>query len=139
MYGEMVGYSVVALSYLAKGLDTLVVNDEKALQDLELNPQVLAEAIQIAGRVLGVSDPYAKLKAMTRGKKGMTIEDMRSALKSVIVDKSMQERLLALTPAKYIGDAPNQARQSAKNYNNMKSSLAGRGDILTLQKIKNGV
>jgi adenylosuccinate lyase len=73
---------------------------------------VLAEAIQTVMRRHGLPQPYEQLKAFTRGKP-MTRELMQGfindpALKLPAAEK---ERLLAMTPADYVGLAATLAKR----------------------------
>ena len=62
-------------------------------------------------RMHGVSEPYEKLKALTRGSK-VNAEGMRTFVTGLgdELPEDAKERLLALTPASYIGDAEKLAR-----------------------------
>ncbi|MDP3734542.1 MAG: lyase family protein, partial [Nanoarchaeota archaeon] len=42
LYGEMFGGSLVGFSYISEGLDTLRVNDKRALEELRTTPEVLS-------------------------------------------------------------------------------------------------
>ena len=46
--------------------------------DLDANWEVLAEPIQTVMRRYGVAEPYEQLKALTRGKSGMTRETLHA-------------------------------------------------------------
>ena len=75
--------------------------------------EVLAEPIQTVMRRYGLPQPYEQLKALTRGQ-GMTEASMRQFIGSLELPKADKERLLALTPASYIGLAERLAREELK-------------------------
>jgi adenylosuccinate lyase len=58
----------------------------------------------------GVPNPYEQLKALTRGK-GITPEALREFVRSLPIPEADRERLLALTPAGYVGKAAELARR----------------------------
>ncbi len=122
MYGEMIGYSLVGLSYLHEGLPMLRVDEQKCLDDLSASPEVLSEAVQIAGRTLGVQDVYMKIKEATRGKK-ITIDRLREVIHETIPEGEMRDKLMRLSPAEYIGKAPELVYAATERYKSLKSQL----------------
>ena len=72
---------------------------------------MLAEAIQTVMRRYGLPEPYEQLKALTRGKTGMTRESLRAFIDGLALPDDAKARLLALTPATYIGLAAALARR----------------------------
>jgi adenylosuccinate lyase len=61
-------------------------------------------------RRYGLPEPYEQLKAFTRGKGHMTEGDLRAFIRTLALPEDAKERLLALTPATYIGKAAELAR-----------------------------
>ncbi len=100
--GTVFAYTQIALASLAKGLDKLEVNHAVIAADLAENPEVLGEAIQTVMRRYGIEKPYEKLKALTRGQ-GITTEALTAFIATLDVPQEAKERLLTLTPARYIG------------------------------------
>ena len=87
------------------GLDAV---PEAMLADLDANWEVLAEAIQtvvraeiVAGRSQ-ITDPYALLKELTRGRR-VGGPELAEFVRGLDIGDEAKERLLALTPAGYIG------------------------------------
>lgn len=118
--GVALGHSLLALSNITKGLGQVTVNREQLAQDLEQNWQVLAEAIQtvirseiVAGRS-SITDPYAVVKELTRGKK---IDHSRLVdfVSKLDIGSDAKKRLLSLTPASYIGLASELVENIRKN------------------------
>lgn len=105
------GHSLLALDNLTKGLSGVEVDKTVLLADLDEAWEVLAEPVQQAMRVAaiagvkGMADPYERLKELTRGRK-VTGKDMQDFLLSLGLPSELEIRLLEITPAKYIGLAP---------------------------------
>lgn len=99
------GYSLLAYRSTLKGMGKLKLNEQKLAQDLDQAWEVLAEPIQTVMRKAGIDKPYEKLKELTRGNviDRDTIRDFINTLDLAAEDK---ERLLEMTPASYIGLAP---------------------------------
>ncbi|MEP5052566.1 MAG: adenylosuccinate lyase, partial [Alloalcanivorax venustensis] len=77
--------------------------------DLDAAWEVLAEPIQTVMRRYGIEKPYEKLKALTRGK-AITQEALAAFIDDLAIPEDAKERLKALTPATYVGNAGQQAR-----------------------------
>ena len=84
------------------------VDHQKLEQDLNDNWEVLAEPIQTVMRRYGIENPYEQLKALTRGQR-ITPEALRDFIRGLAIPAEARERLLALTPAGYTGNAAQQA------------------------------
>ena len=107
--GVAFGYSLLAYDSCLRGIGKLEVNTARLAEDLNDNWEVLAEPIQTVMRRYGIENPYEKLKELTRGKQGMTRESLHSFINGLDLPKEAKERLLALTPANYVGNAATQA------------------------------
>ncbi|MDJ0881306.1 MAG: adenylosuccinate lyase, partial [Gammaproteobacteria bacterium] len=77
--------------------------------DLDANWEVLAEPIQTVMRRYGIEKPYEKLKALTRGQR-VTQKIMQEFVDGLEIPQVAKDQLMALTPARYIGNASEQAR-----------------------------
>jgi adenylosuccinate lyase len=108
--GVALGHSLLAYDSCLKGLGKLEVNAARLAQDLDNAWEVLAEPIQTVMRRYGLPQPYEQLKALTRGQ-GMTEGTMREFIASLALPEADKARLLALTPASYIGLAKQLARE----------------------------
>ena len=102
--GVALGYSVLAYSSLSTGLSKLELNEQALAADLDNAWEVLAEPIQTVMRRFGVPGAYEKLKAVTRGQ-SVTPEALRELIASLEIPQAEKDRLLALTPAGYVGMA----------------------------------
>jgi adenylosuccinate lyase len=79
--------------------------------DLDANYEVLAEAIQTVMRRYGLPEPYEQLKALTRGRSGITRESLHRFVDGLALPDDAKARLKALTPASYIGLAAALAKR----------------------------
>lgn len=102
--GVALGYAVLAYHSLLTGLNKLELNREALADDLNASWEVLAEPIQTVMRRYGVQGAYEKLKEVTRGKT-VQPEDLHALIRSLEIPEAEKERLLALTPASYVGMA----------------------------------
>ena len=103
------GYTLIAIRATAKGLGKLELNEERLLQDLDGNWEVLAEPIQTVMRKVGMDRPYERLKELTRGRR-VNAKIMKEFVQDLPLPKADKERLLKLTPATYVGIAAKLAK-----------------------------
>ena len=108
--GVALGYAALAYQSLLTGLNKLELNDEAIAADLDGAWEVLAEPIQTVMRRFGVQGAYEKLKEVTRGKT-VSAADLHGLIQSLDIPEAEKTRLLALTPASYIGKAAELARR----------------------------
>ena len=108
--GVALGYATLAYTSLMTGLNKLELNEERLQDDLNHAWEVLAEPIQTVMRRYGVQGAYEKLKEVTRGKT-VRAEDLHALIVSLEIPQADKDRLLAMTPASYIGKAAELARR----------------------------
>ena len=108
--GVALGYAVLAYQSMCTGLDKLELNEEALQADLDAAWEVLAEPIQTVMRRYGVQGAYEQLKAVTRGKT-VTAEALHGLIRSLDIPEDARQRLLAMTPASYVGKASELARR----------------------------
>ncbi len=101
--GVPMAHAFIGLNSLNKGLNKLVLNDQKIKLDLEANWAVVAEAIQTVLRREQYPQPYEALKALTRGKNGITKESMHAFIDSLAIKASLKKELKKITPHNYTG------------------------------------
>jgi adenylosuccinate lyase len=104
------GHTVLALDSCLRGLNKLEADPARLATDLAECWEVLAEPVQTVMRRFGIENPYEQLKAMTRGK-GITREALHEFIATLAIPPAERERLLAMTPASYIGKAEELARR----------------------------
>jgi adenylosuccinate lyase len=110
--GVALGHSLLAYDSCLRGLDKLEANRARLAGDLDGNWEVLAEPIQTVMRRYGVSGAYEQLKALTRGREGITRESLHEFIRNLAgIPEAERKRLLALTPASYTGRAAELARK----------------------------
>jgi adenylosuccinate lyase len=98
-------YSLIAYKSTLKGLGKLELREENLAADLNRAWEVLAEPIQTVMRKAGIEKPYEKLKALTRGQKGITAETLQIFIQDLDLPEADKQRLLDLTPGDYVGMA----------------------------------
>ncbi|MGB0845158.1 MAG: adenylosuccinate lyase [Thiolinea sp.] len=103
------GHGLIAYQSALKGISKLEVNADNMAQDLDANWEVLAEPIQTVMRRYGIAEPYEKLKALTRGQR-ITTERLHEFIAQLDIPDEAKEQLATMTPASYIGNAAQQAR-----------------------------
>ena len=106
--GVAFGHSLLALDNLQRGLTEILLARDVLLRDLDGNWEVLAEAIQtvvraeiVAGRSQ-ITDPYALLKELTRGRR-VGGPELVAFVEGLDIGADAKARLVALTPATYTG------------------------------------
>ncbi|APF34780.1 adenylosuccinate lyase [Microbacterium paludicola] len=106
--GVAFGHSLLALDNLQRGLTEISLSRDVLLADLDANWEVLAEAIQtvvraeIAAGRSQITDPYALLKDLTRGRR-VGGPELAEFVRGLDIGDAAKKRLLALTPATYAG------------------------------------
>ncbi|NDC61230.1 MAG: adenylosuccinate lyase [Betaproteobacteria bacterium] len=102
--GVALGYAVLAYQSLLQGLFKLELNPGALQADLDRAWEVLAEPIQTVMRRYGVAGAYEQLKEVTQGQQ-VSREDLHALIHTLAIPAEEKTRLLALTPATYIGMA----------------------------------
>ena len=97
-------YSMVAIKQIIKGLSRVSANVDLLEDELENNPEVLAEAIQTVLRKNKYNDAYEKLKELTRGKE-ISKEEIEEFIKSLNIKEEDKQNLLNLKAKDYVGYA----------------------------------
>lgn len=106
--GVAFGHSLLALDNLQRGLTEISLAEDVLLADLDVNWEVLAEAIQtvvraeIAAGRSQITDPYALLKDLTRGRR-VGGPELAEFVRGLDIGDAAKQRLLELTPAAYAG------------------------------------
>jgi adenylosuccinate lyase len=103
--GTAFGHSLLAVDNVRRGLAGLDAEPAAMARDLDANWEVLGEAVQSVMRVHGLDQPYERLKELTRGRR-VDAAAMAAFVGSLGLPDEARDRLLALTPATYVGLAP---------------------------------
>ena len=100
--GISLGYGLIAYQSLSKGIVKLEVNPETILDDLDDNVEVLGEAIQTVMRRYNISQPYEKLKKVTRGE-NIKLEHLHIFINGLEIPEKIKLKLRSMRPKDYIG------------------------------------
>jgi adenylosuccinate lyase len=103
--GLAMGHSILSYESLKTGISKINANEEHMKTELDQNLEVLAEPIQQILRNDGYPNAYELLKEFTRGKR-INRDELNAFIKSLPIDSQTKDKLLDLTPSKYIGIAP---------------------------------
>lgn len=101
--GVPFAHSILSLKSIEKGLNKLLLNEDKIKQDLENNWAVVAEAIQTILRRENYPNPYEALKELTRGNTAITQKTMRAFIDGLKINAALKKELKAITPFNYTG------------------------------------
>jgi adenylosuccinate lyase len=108
--GTAFGHTEIALEALLRGIGKLNPDPARLAADLDASYEVLAEAVQTVMRRYGLPEPYEQLKALTRGER-ITREALTTFIGGLALPDDAKQRLLALTPASYVGLARKLAEE----------------------------
>lgn len=104
--GVHFGSCLIGVKSVIRGLGKIDVNEKKMYQDLNNNPEVLAEAIQSVMREYNIPNAYERLKSVTRGK-AIDLNSLRefiASLKGELPDVAVNF-LHSMVPSTYVGHA----------------------------------
>jgi adenylosuccinate lyase len=101
--GVPLGHTLIALKSLQRGLDKLILNEDKLHADLEDNWAVVAEAIQTILRREGYPKPYEALLALTRTHEAIDQTAIAAFIDALEVAEAVKKELRAITPHNYTG------------------------------------
>ena len=107
--GVGIAHSVIAYSSTLRGISKLQINENVLKADLDNTWEILAEPIQTVMRRYGIEKPYEKLKELTRGQ-SITAEAIKEFVNTLDIPVQAKKELQELTPASYIGNAIEQAK-----------------------------
>lgn len=101
--GLPLGYTLIALKSLEKGLGKILLNEDAIAHDLQSNYEVVAEALQTILRREGYPNPYETLKQLTRTGEAMTAESIHRFIDTLDVAPNIKEEMRAISPQTYVG------------------------------------
>ncbi|MCJ1805498.1 adenylosuccinate lyase [Flavobacterium covae] len=101
--GVPMGHTLIAFEATLKGLNKLLLNEEKFTEDLEKNWAVVAEAIQTILRREGYPNPYEALKDLTRTNTIINKDSIHTFIDTLNVSDIIKVELKAITPNNYLG------------------------------------
>ncbi len=101
--GVPVGHTIIAFNSLLKGLNKIVVNEDRINSDLENNWVVVSEALQTILRREGFHKPYEALLELTRTNQKITKESITGFIENLDISESLKSELKRITPFNYTG------------------------------------
>ena len=101
--GVPFSHILIALQSTLKGLNKLLLNEDKICEDLQDHWAVVAEAIQTILRREGYPNPYEALKALTRTNTAITAETISNFIDTLEVSEDVKAELKVITPENYTG------------------------------------
>jgi adenylosuccinate lyase len=101
--GVPMGHTLIAFEATLKGLNKLLLNEDKIAEDLEKNWAVVAEAIQTILRREGYPNPYEALKDLTRTNSVINKEAIHNFIGTLKVSEEVRAELMQITPSNYLG------------------------------------
>ena len=101
--GVPISHSFISYKNLLKGLNKLLVNEQKIKEDLGNNWLVVSEGIQTILRREGFEKPYELLKELTRNNNKVGELEIKNFINSLKVNEKVKEELLKIKPENYTG------------------------------------
>ncbi len=102
--GVAIGHSYLAYDSLSRGLSKISINRAKLVKELDESWEIVAEPIQTYLRSRGYSEPYERLKKLTRGNQ-VSKETFVKFIKELDISNNDKDHLLKITPSNYLGYA----------------------------------
>ncbi|HCY82508.1 MAG TPA: adenylosuccinate lyase [Xanthomarina gelatinilytica] len=101
--GVPFGHTLIGFKSTLKGLNKLLLNESKFVEDLENNWAVVAEAIQTILRREAYPNPYEALKGLTRTNEKITQTSISNFIDTLEVSDAIKKELKTITPSNYTG------------------------------------
>ena len=101
--GVPFSHTLIAINSTIKGIEKLIVNEDKINEDLNKNWAIIAEAIQTILRREGYPNPYEALKELTRKNTSINQEIIHSFIDTLNIDDKVKNELKEITPSNYTG------------------------------------
>ncbi len=101
--GVPFGHTLIAFQSTLKGLNKLLLNEPKFVEDLENNWAVVAEAIQTILRREAYPNAYEALKGLTRTNSVINAESIAAFIETLEVSESIKQEMRVITPSNYTG------------------------------------
>jgi adenylosuccinate lyase len=101
--GVPVAHIILGIKAIDKGLEKLILNEQKIKADLEDYWAVVAEGIQTILRRENYPSPYEALKDLTRGKNAIDKKAIHEFIAGLKVSAAIKKELKAITPFNYTG------------------------------------
>lgn len=104
--GVPLGHTIIGFEATMKGLNKLLLNEDRLMEDLDKNWAVVAEAIQTVLRREHYPNPYEALKDLTRTNVAIDRDAIHSFIDNLNISDDIKKELRQITPANYLGINP---------------------------------
>lgn len=101
--GIPIAHTIIGFKSALKGLNKLLLNEDKITGDLNSNWAVVAEAIQTILRREGYPNPYEALKGLTRTNDEITELSISNFIDGLDINDAVKSELKSITPLNYTG------------------------------------
>lgn len=101
--GTPLGHMLIAIKSLLKGIEKLILNEQKLASDLENNWAVVAEAIQTILRRENYPKPYEALMELTRTNEKITQNSIFNFIDRLHISDEIKAELKQISPDNYTG------------------------------------
>jgi len=101
--GIPIAHTVLAFHSLMKGLNKILLNEDKIITELNKSWNVVSEAIQTILRREGYPKPFEALKDLTRKNKEIDQNTIYQFIDSLNIKDSVKDELKKITPFNYTG------------------------------------
>jgi len=101
--GVPMAHTMISIKSIIKGIDKVILNEEKLRSDLEENWVVISEAIQTILRRENYPNPFEALKVLTRTGKKIDKMALHTFIDELKVSQKIKTELKSITPENYTG------------------------------------
>ncbi|MBU6157761.1 MAG: adenylosuccinate lyase [Bacteroidetes bacterium] len=101
--GVPFAHTILSLKSIEKGLQKLILREDKLKADLEANWAVVTEAIQTILRRENYPNPYEALKDLSRGNQLINKEAIHHFIDSLKISAALKKELKKISPHNYTG------------------------------------
>ncbi len=101
--GMPIAHTILSVNSIKKGLNKLILNEQKIKEDLDNNWAVVAEAIQTILRRENYPEPYEALKELTRNNSVLSKKDIHDFIDFLKISVAIKKELKAISPHNYTG------------------------------------
>jgi adenylosuccinate lyase len=101
--GVPFGHSILSFKSIERGLNKLILREDKLHQDLEQNWAVVTEAIQTILRRENYPNPYEALKELSRGNQSINKASIHRFIDGLKISATLKKELKKISPHNYTG------------------------------------
>jgi adenylosuccinate lyase len=101
--GVPFAHTILSFQATVKGLNKLLLNEEKIAQDLDNNWAVVAEALQTILRREAYPNPYEALKELTRTNEKITAVSIAAFIQNLNISDAIKAEMSVITPSNFTG------------------------------------